>query len=438
MKNKVYFHTLGCSKNDVDTGIMESILDKNKYELEKDPNSAEIIIVNTCGFIDAAKEESIDAIIRFAQLKNRGLKKLLLAGCLAQRYADELIEEIPEADGIIGTGNLSDINEVLDQALIGNRSIKTDTINSKHLENAYKDDVAVVEYVKISEGCDNNCTYCIIPKLRGKNRSRKIEDIFAEVSYLVSKGTREIILIAQNTSDYGIDIYGEFKLASLIDKISKIQDLKWIRLLYLYPDHFNDDLINEFKNNKKLLKYADIPLQHHSDRVLKAMNRRIKGKEIEALIEKLKNEIPDMVLRTTYIVGFPGEDEDDFKTLLSFVKNAEFLRLGVFTYSREEGTPAFNFSNQVDEDVKIRRRDSIMQEQMNISGKLLQSFVGKKLEVLIEECVDETTYVGRTYIDSPDIDGCIYVSSNRKLKVGEFVDVLVTDSLEYDLIGEII
>ncbi|KXO17171.1 30S ribosomal protein S12 methylthiotransferase RimO [Peptoniphilus sp. GNH] len=438
MKNKVYFHTLGCSKNDVDTGIMESILDKNKYELEKDPNSAEIIIVNTCGFIDAAKEESIDAIIRFAQLKNRGLKKLLLAGCLAQRYADELIEEIPEADGIIGTGNLSDINEVLDQALVGNKSIKTDTINSKHLENAYKEDVAVVEYVKISEGCDNNCTYCIIPKLRGKNRSRKIEDIFAEVSYLVSKGTREIILIAQNTSDYGIDIYGEFKLASLIDKISKIQDLKWIRLLYLYPDHFNDDLINQFKNNKKLLKYADIPLQHHSDRVLKAMNRRIKGKEIEALIEKLKNEIPDMVLRTTYIVGFPGEDEDDFKTLLSFVKNAEFLRLGVFTYSKEEGTPAFNFSNQVDEDVKIRRRDSIMQEQMNISGKLLQSFVGKRLETLIEECVDETTYVGRTYIDSPDIDGCIYVSSNRKLKVGEFVDVLVTDSLEYDLIGEII
>lgn len=438
MKNKVYFHTLGCSKNDVDTGIMESILDKNKYELEKDPNSAEIIIVNTCGFIDAAKEESIDAIIRFAQLKNRGLKKLLLAGCLAQRYADELIEEIPEADGIIGTGNLSDINEVLDQALVGNKSIKTDTINSKHLENAYKEDVSVVEYVKISEGCDNNCTYCIIPKLRGKNRSRKIEDIFAEVSYLVSKGTREIILIAQNTSDYGIDIYGEFKLASLIDKISKIQDLKWIRLLYLYPDHFNDDLINQFKNNKKLLKYADIPLQHHSDRVLKAMNRRIKGKEIEALIEKLKNEIPDMVLRTTYIVGFPGEDEDDFKTLLSFVKNAEFLRLGVFTYSKEEGTPAFNFSNQVDEDVKIRRRDSIMQEQMNISGKLLQSFVGKRLETLIEECVDETTYVGRTYIDSPDIDGCIYVSSNRKLKVGEFVDVLVTDSLEYDLIGEII
>lgn len=436
LKNKVYFHTLGCSKNDVDTSVMESLLDSGKYVLEQDPYVADVIVVNTCGFIDAAKEESIDAILNFAKLKEDKLKKLILAGCLAQRYAKELLLEIPEADGVVGTGNLKDINQVLDSAFMNNKIAAVEDLNSEYIEHTKKSTVSVTEYVKISEGCNNNCTYCIIPKLRGRNRSRAIEDIVKEIKYLVEKGTREVILIGQNTTDYGIDIYNEYSLAKLIREISKIEKLKWIRVLYLYPDNFSDELIEEFKTNDKLLKYADIPLQHHSDKILKLMNRRTSREEIVNLVEKLKREIPGIVLRTTYIVGFPGEDESDFEILKNFVKKGHFTRLGVFTYSREEGTPAYSIPNQVDEEVKEKRQNEIMEIQMEVSKRILEGFVDKELTVLVEEKVDDNTFVGRSYIDAPEIDGCTYITTDRDLDIGSFVKVKITDSMEYDLIGE--
>lgn len=436
LKNKVYFHTLGCSKNDVDTSVMESLLDSEKYVLEQDPYVADVIVVNTCGFIDAAKEESIDAILNFAKLKEDNLKKLILAGCLAQRYAKELLSEIPEADGVVGTGNLKDINQVLDSAFMDNKIAAVEDLNSDYIEHTKKSSVNVTEYVKISEGCNNNCTYCIIPKLRGRNRSRVIEDIVKEIEYLVEKGTKEVILIGQNTTDYGIDIYNEYSLAKLIREISKIEKLKWIRVLYLYPDNFSDELIEEFKTNDKLLKYADIPLQHHSDKILKLMNRRTSREEIVNLVEKLKREIPDIVLRTTYIVGFPGEDESDFEILKNFVKEGYFTRLGVFTYSREEDTPAYSMPNQVNEEVKIERQNEIMEIQMEVSQKILEGFIDKELTVLVEEKVDDNTFVGRSYIDAPEIDGCTYITTDRDLDIGSFVKVKITDSMEYDLIGE--
>lgn len=436
LKNKVYFHTLGCSKNDVDTSVMESILDSEKYVLEQDPYAADVIVVNTCGFIDAAKEESIDAILNFAKLKEKNLKKLILAGCLAQRYANELLSEIPEADGVVGTGNLKDINQVLDSAFMDNKIAATSDLNSEYIEHTKKSSVSVTEYVKISEGCNNNCTYCIIPKLRGRNRSRAIEDIVSEIEYLVEKGTREVILIGQNTTDYGIDIYNEYSLAKLIRGISKLEKLKWIRVLYLYPDNFSDELIEEFKTNDKLLKYADIPLQHHSDKILKLMNRRTSREEIINLVEKLKREIPGIVLRTTYIVGFPGEDESDFEILKNFVKEGYFTRLGVFTYSREERTQAYSMPNQVDEEVKIERQNEIMEIQMEVSQKILEGFIDKELTVLVEEKVDDNTYVGRSYIDAPEIDGCTYITADKDLEIGSFVKVKITDSMEYDLIGD--
>lgn len=436
LKNKVYFHTLGCSKNDVDTSVMESLLDSEKYVLEQDPYVADVIVVNTCGFIDAAKEESIDAILNFAKLKEDKLKKLILAGCLAQRYAKELLSEISEADGVVGTGNLKDINQVLDSAFMDNKIAAVEDLNSEYIEHTKKSTVSVTEYVKISEGCNNNCTYCIIPKLRGRNRSRAIEDIVKEIEYLVEKGTREVILIGQNTTDYGIDIYNEYSLAKLIREISKIEKLKWIRVLYLYPDNFSDELIEEFKTNDKLLKYADIPLQHHSDKILKLMNRRTSREEIVNLVEKLKREIPGIVLRTTYIVGFPGEDESDFEILKNFVKKGYFTRLGVFTYSREEGTPAYSMPGQVDEEVKEKRQNEIMEIQMEVSQKILEGFIDKELTVLVEEKVDDNTFVGRSYIDAPEIDGCTYITTDRDLEIGSFVKVKITDSMEYDLIGE--
>ena len=435
--NSVYFITLGCSKNDVDTSQMKLLLDENKYDVADGLFDANIIIVNTCGFIDAAKEESIDTIIEAAQYKTKGnCKKLILAGCLAQRYSNELLEEIPEIDGIIGTGNLSNLNEVLDNALKGDKEVRIDNINSNYIEGLYKSEVNITEYVKISEGCNNFCSYCIIPRLRGKNRSRKIEDIYKEVSHLVKKGTREVILIAQNTTDYGIDIYGKYMLSELIREISKIEDLHWIRVLYLYPDHFTEDLINEFINNDKLLKYVDIPLQHISDNVLQKMNRKTDKNHIENLLINLRKRIPEIIIRTTFIVGFPGETQEDFIELRDFIERIKFDKLGVFIYSREEGTPAFGLKNQVEEDEKQVRLDEIMSNQENISEGKLTEKIGKIYEVLVEENLGNGTYSGRSYMDAPEIDGIIYINSNRDLSIGSFIKVKINDSMEYDLIGE--
>lgn len=437
--NNVHIVTLGCSKNDVDSSMMYSLLDKNKYQMVNEPSQADILIVNTCGFIDAAKEESIDTILESVEYKNEGrCKKVLLSGCLAQRYPEELIKEIPEIDGIIGTGNIDYINELLDRSLAGNLFIKTDNLNSAYIEGIRKEEVNRTEYVKISEGCNNNCSYCIIPSLRGKNRSRKIEDIYSEVEYLVSKGAREIILIAQNTTDYGIDLYSKYSLANLINKISKIEDLKWIRVLYLYPDHFTDELIEEFKNNDKLVNYVDMPLQHISDDVLKRMNRKTSKEHIIKTLKNLRKSVPDIVIRTTFIVGFPGESDDDFNQLVDFIKDIKFDKLGVFEYSKEEGTRAASLDEQIFDSIKEERKNEIMAIQSEISAEILSKKIGKKLEVLIEEEVDEENYVGRTYMDSPEIDGVTYVHSDKNLEIGSFVQVNVVDSLDYDLVGEII
>ena len=434
--NSVKIVTLGCSKNEVDSSCMMSILDKNRYSVENDPQKADIIIVNTCGFIDAAKEESIDTILQMAKYKETGsCKKMILSGCLAQRYPEELLKEIPEADGIIGTGNISQINDILDRSIDGERVIKVDNINSPYLEGIKKEKVNITEYVKISEGCNNNCSYCIIPKLRGKNRSRRIEDIYEEVSYLAKNGAREIILIAQNTTDYGIDLYGRYSLSKLIKEISKINDIKWIRVLYLYPDHFTDELISEFINNDKLVKYVDIPLQHYSDHVLKLMDRHTDKEHIKNLIEKLR-KIKGLVIRTTFIVGFPGESEEDFNILREFINTYKFDKLGVFTYSREESTKANNLNEQIDEDVKEYRRDIIMEDQLKISERLLEDKIGQVLQVLIEEKIEDNLYAGRSYLDSPYIDGVIYVNSNKNLSINSFINVKVTSSMEYDLIGD--
>lgn len=434
--NSVKIVTLGCSKNEVDSSCMMSILDKNRYSVENDPQKADIIIVNTCGFIDAAKEESIDTILQMAKYKETGsCKKMILSGCLAQRYPEELLKEIPEADGIIGTGNISQINDILDRSIDGERVIKVDNINSPYLEGIKKEKVNITEYVKISEGCNNNCSYCIIPKLRGKNRSRRIEDIYEEVSYLAKNGAREIILIAQNTTDYGIDLYGRYSLSKLIKEISKINAIKWIRVLYLYPDHFTDELISEFINNDKLVKYVDIPLQHYSDHVLKLMDRHTDKEHIKNLIEKLR-KIKGLVIRTTFIVGFPGESEEDFNILREFINTYKFDKLGVFTYSRQESTKANNLNEQIDEDVKEYRRDIIMEDQLKISERLLEDKIGQILQVLIEEKIEDNLYAGRSYLDSPDIDGVIYVNSDKNLTINSFINVKVTSSMEYDLIGD--
>ena len=437
--NNVHIVTLGCSKNDVDSSMMYSLLDKNKYQMVNEPSQADILIVNTCGFIDAAKEESIDTILESVEYKNEGrCKKVLLSGCLAQRYPEELIKEIPEIDGIIGTGNIDYINELLDRSLAGDLFIKTDNLNSAYLEGIRKEIVNTTEYVKISEGCNNNCSYCIIPSLRGKNRSRKIEDIYSEVEYLVSKGAREIILIAQNTTDYGIDLYSKYSLAKLIKEISKIEDLKWIRVLYLYPDHFTEDLIEEFKNNEKLVNYVDMPLQHISDDVLKRMNRKTSKDHIIKTLKNLRQSVPDIVIRTTFIVGFPGENDDDFNQLVDFIEDIKFDKLGVFEYSKEEGTRAASLDEQIPNSIKEERKNEIMAIQSEISAEILSNNIGKRLEVLIEEQVDEENYVGRTYMDSPEIDGVTYVHSNKGLEIGSFVQVDIVDSLDYDLVGEII
>ena len=435
--NNVHIVTLGCSKNDVDSSMMYSLLNKERYEMVNDASDADILIVNTCGFIDAAKEDSIDTILEAVEYKNEGrCKKVLLSGCLAQRYPEELLKEIPEIDGIIGTGNINYINELLDRSMAGDLFVKTDNLNSAYIEGVKKEIVNTTEYVKISEGCNNNCSYCIIPSLRGKNRSRKIEDIYSEVEYLVSKGAREIILIAQNTTDYGIDLYSKYSLAKLIKEISKIEDLKWIRVLYLYPDHFTNELIEEFRTNKKLVKYVDMPLQHISDNVLKNMNRKTSKEHIIKTLKNLRKVTPEIVIRTTFIVGFPGESEEDFKELVDFIEDIKFDKLGVFEYSREEGTKADLLDNQIADGVKKRRKDEIMEIQNDISSEILSKNLDTTLEVLIEEKIDENNYVGRTYMDSPEIDGVTYINSNKTLEIGNFVNVKIIDTLDYDLVGE--
>lgn len=438
-KKNVSIVTLGCSKNEVDSEIMQSVLDKHYFDYTKDVEDADVIIVNTCGFIEAAKEESIDTIIEMAQYKEVGnCKHLILAGCLAQRYSDELIKEIPEVDAIMGTGNIKDLNNILSNLNSNSKIIQVDNVDNDYLEGVKRDVKSPYAYIRISEGCDNLCTYCIIPQLRGKHRSRKMEDIIKEANDLVENGVREIIIIAQNTSDYGIDLYGEYSLYKLLDEMSKIEELYLIRLLYLYPDNIDDKLINTIKSNDKIAKYVDIPLQHAADNVLKLMNRRTSKDAIRYIIDRLRMDVPEIVIRTTFIVGFPGETESDFQELYDFIKEIKFDKLGVFTYSKEESTPAFALPNQVDEKIKEKRREALMELQLKISEELMSKKVGKTYQVMIEEFAEENLYVGRSFMDAPEIDGVVYVRSNEELYVGDIVSVDITEYLEYDLLGELV
>lgn len=439
MKKKVYAVTLGCSKNEVDSELLLSSLDKELYEIADNIEESQIIIVNTCGFIESAKEESIDTIWEMTKYKEENCQYLILAGCLAQRYSQQLIEEIEEIDAIIGTGNIKDLNDILYKLenKIDKKIIKTDNIDNNYLEEIERISFTSTAYVRISEGCDNLCTYCIIPKLRGKHRSRKYEDIIKEVNNLVDNGVEEIILIAQNTSDYGIDLYGEYSLYKLLDKLNEIKDIKWIRLLYLYPDNFNENLIKSIKNNDKIVKYVDIPLQHINNNVLKMMGRRTTKEDIIFLINKLRKEIPNIIIRTTFIVGFPGETQEEFNDLYEFIKEIKFDRLGVFSYSKEEDTPAYTLPNQINDDIKEDRSNKIMELQKQISEDNMMSKIGNIYEVLIEEYAGENIYVGRSYMDSPEIDGVIYVNSKFELDLDTFVQVKITEYLEYDLIGDV-
>ncbi len=428
--------TLGCSKNDIDSGQMRGVLDESRFAFTDLVMEAEVIVVNTCGFIDAAKEESIDTILDLAKLKESGkLETLLLAGCLAQRYPDELLEAIPEADGIIGPGHIRSINEAILKAENHEKPIYAASLENDYIENARREEVSVTEYVKISEGCNNRCAYCIIPYLKGNNRSRSMEHIVDEVRHLVDRGTREVILIGQNTTDYGIDLYGRYALVDLLKELRSIEDLRWVRILYAYPDHFDDELIEEMRDNPKILPYIDIPIQHVADPVLKRMNRKTDRRAIESLITRLRRAMPEIAIRSTFLLGFPGEREEDFQEVLDFLNDYPLERAGAFAYSREEGTPAAAMADQVPDDVKEARVEAFMAAQMEQSEQLMEKQIGRVLEVLVTE-VTEDGAIGRSYLDAPDIDGMVLIYSDENLAVGDFIKVEITESTAYDLGGD--
>ena len=437
MKNKdnVYFLTLGCSKNDIDTEVMISILDKNLYNVVENPEIADIIVVNTCSFILDAKTQSIETLFELAELKKENLKYLVVAGCLGQRYPNDLLDEIPELDAIIGTGEIEKINQIFYDMKSGKREAYVGNINSRYVEYSKRVDFKTTQFVKISEGCNNHCTYCIIPELRGKMRSRPIENILDEVRYLAENGTKEIILIAQNTTDYGMDIYGKKSLARLLKVLNEVEEITWIRVLYMYPEGFNDELIDAMKTCDKVCKYVDMPLQHINDDVLKLMGRRITKAETYNLIEKLRSEIPDIIIRTTLIVGFVNETEEAFSELKTFIEDAKLDKVGVFQYSLEDGTPAYKLGDKVSEEEKARRWNEIMKLQSKISFEKLHSKIGNKYEALIEN-KDEDSYIGRTYMDAPGIDGLVYIKSDKMLNIGDFYDIIVKDNNEYDIYAE--
>lgn len=430
--------TLGCSKNDIDSGQMRGVLDASRFSFTDQVTEAEVIVVNTCGFIDAAKEESIDTILDLAKLKESGkLETLLLAGCLAQRYPDELLEAIPEADGIIGPGHIRSINEAILKAENHEKPIYAASLENDYIENARREEVSVTEYVKISEGCNNRCAYCIIPYLKGNNRSRSMEHIVDEIRHLVDRGTREVILIGQNTTDYGIDLYGRYALVDLLKELRSIEDLRWVRILYAYPDHFDDELIEEMRDNSKILPYIDIPIQHVADPVLKRMNRKTDRRAIESLITRLRRAMPDIAIRSTFLLGFPGETEEDFQEVLDFLNDYPLERAGAFAYSREEGTPAAAMADQVPDDRKEARVEAFMAAQMEQSEQLMEKQIGRVLEVLVTE-VTEDGAIGRSYLDAPDIDGMVLIYSDENLVVGDFIKVEITESTAYDLGGDYI
>lgn len=453
MKN-VLFISLGCDKNLVDSEKMLGLLSESGYTIVEDEEEADAIVINTCCFIHDAKEESIETILEMASWKEKGrLQALVITGCLAQRYKDEIAAELPEVDAVIGTSGYTEIVPVLDKLLkvSGTEEAQTDgecplvycpsidllppSLPDKRMVTTG----AYTAYLKIAEGCNKRCTYCVIPYIRGRYRSFPVEDLLKEAERLVAGGARELILIAQETTVYGVDLYGRKMLPELLRKLCRLEGLDWIRILYCYPEEITDELIQVMKEEKKVCHYLDIPIQHSEDAILKRMGRRTNRAELTALIEKLRKEIPDIILRTTLITGFPGETEEDFAQMAAFVEEMQFDRLGVFTYSPEEGTKAAVMEDQIDEEVKEARRDHIMELQQDISAAAASAMVGREMSVLIEGYLyEEDIYVGRTYMDAPKVDGNVFVRSEEEMISGDIVPVRITGASEYDLMGDVI
>jgi ribosomal protein S12 methylthiotransferase len=427
MSGKVSVITLGCSKNTVDSERLMNQIQLNKIGFVDDPNKAETIIINTCGFIEAAKEESINTILEAVALKKSGkIKKVIVAGCLSERYKEDLLKEIPEVDVYFGTENyegiIKELGGNLKKELLGERLLSTPSHTA---------------YLKISEGCDHPCSFCAIPLMRGLHKSKPIEELISEAEFLASNGTKELVLIAQDTTDYGKDIYGQKNLSELLRKLSEIKKIEWIRLMYAYPTKFADDLIEEIKINPKVCKYVDIPLQHISDDVLKSMRRGVTAERTKELLIKLRKEIPGITIRTTFIVGYPNETEKDFNELCNFVSETKFDRIGTFTFSVEENTSSFILGDPVSEEEKERRKNVLMEIQKEISLSINETFIGKTLKVLIDS-VEGEYFVGRSYRDAPEVDGEILISKeNNKIKIGNFYDVVINECDEYDLYGKV-
>lgn len=433
----VGFVSLGCSKNLLDTEMTIGLFKKNNHVIVNDPSNAEVIVINTCGFIEPAKEEAINTILEMAEYKKNKCKYLIVMGCLPERYKDDLVKAMPEVDLFIKYSEYDSFWEQI-EAVIG----KNDIINKNNDLN-FMDRVVTTgndfAYLRIGEGCSNNCTYCAIPYIRGKYISRKIDDILEEANMLAKSGIKELIIIAQDTTKYGIDIYGKPKLAELLDKLCKIDEIKWIRFLYSYPETITDELLEVVKNNDKICNYFDIPIQHISNKILKRMNRQSDGQSIKNVIKKIKAKIPDVIIRTTVMVGFPGEDQEDFDELCNFVKEIKFDRLGAFSYSKEDGTPAARIKSQVHPMTKKSRYNKIMKIQQEIADEISRNQIGKIVEVLLEErSFDGKYYIGRSYMEVPDIDGVIFVNCEDENLEGEFVKAQIIESQGYDLIAKIV
>ena len=444
---KVGFVSLGCSKNLVDTEMAIGLMKKLGFEIVNDESQAEIIIINTCGFIQSAKEEAINTIFEMAQYKNENCKYLVVMGCLVKRYKAELEKEIPEVDLFISLEEYDNFSNLI-MKLVGKQA----SINTLDYLDRIISTGTTTAYLKIAEGCSNNCTYCAIPKIRGKYESRQFEDIVKEAKQLVSQGISELIIIAQDTTKYGIDLYGKPRLAELLETIASIEGLTWVRFLYAYPESIDDKLIEVVKNNNKICNYFDIPIQHYSDNILKRMNRKTSGSDIEKIINKLRKEIPDVIIRTTVMVGFPGESGEDFEQLYEFIKRIKFDKLGCFMYSKEDGTPAYNLKDSVNSLTKKHRYNKIMETQSLISSEKLQQKIGNEYTILLEDYTDDGKYlIGRTYMDIPEEDGVVFIenTNEKELIIGNFYQCVIDDVAlieqegkrimsNYDLLGHIL
>ena len=438
----ILFVSLGCDKNLVDTEVMLGLLASRGHQMVDSEEIADVIVINTCCFIHDAKEESIQTILEMAEYKKAGsCKAMIVTGCLAQRYKQEIIDEIEEVDAVLGTTSYDKIVEAIDEALAGYTSVEMTDIDALPLVESKRlvTTGGHFAYLKIAEGCDKHCTYCIIPKIRGNFRSVPIERLLKEAEDLVAQGVKEIILVAQETTLYGKDLYGEKSLHKLLRELCKISGLRWIRILYCYPEEITDELIQVIKEEDKICNYLDLPIQHASDGILKRMGRRTSKEQLVEIIGKLRKEIPDIAIRTTLITGFPGETQEQHEELMEFVDEMEFDRLGVFTYSPEEDTPAAEMPDQIPEDVKEDRQAELMELQQEIAFDLAEEMIGREVLVMIEgKVADENAYVGRTYKDAPNVDGLIFVESEEELMSGDFARVRITGALEYDLMGEIL